>query len=238
MFFEFDGVNLIRASDPPNAGGVTYEGRLLGLPTGQVLFAAGSNAIYVYTPSGSPNPAWQPVITSFPTDVQLGNTYTLQGTQLNGLSQAAMYGDDAQQAINYPLARARNLADNTIRYWRTANHSTMGVATGTKIVSTNVTVPSTIATGTYEVVVVANGIASSPVTLTVDVGYGRAQYVLIDHYFGGGSRLWAYAGGNWHGKDIPAADLAGISEDLFEANTVDCWWSGSDLTVARGWKNL
>jgi hypothetical protein len=238
MFFEFDGANLIRVSDPPNSGGVTYEGRLMVVPAGQVLFAAGSNAIYAYTPSGSPNPAWQPVITSFPTDVQLGNTYTLQGTQLNGLSQAAMYGDDAQQATNYPLVRARSLADNTISYWRTANHSTMGVATGAKIVSTNVTVPSTIAAGTYDVVVVANGIASSPVVLTVDAGYGTAQYLLIDHYFGGGSRLWAYVSGNWHGKDIAAADLAGISEDLFEANRVDCWWSGSDLTVARGWKNL
>ena len=166
-FFEFDGVNLIRVSDPPNAGGVTYEGRLLIVPSGQVLFAAGSNAIYAYTSTGSPNPAWQPVITTFPSDVQLGNTYTLTGTQLNGLSQAAMYGDDAQQATNYPLVRAQNAADGTVSYWRTANHSTMGVATGGKIVSTNVTVPSTLAAGTYQVAVVANGIASSPVTLTV-----------------------------------------------------------------------
>jgi hypothetical protein len=149
-----------------------------------------------------------------------------------------MYGDDAQQATNYPLVRAQNVADGTVSYWRTANHSTMGVATGGKIVSTNVTVPSTLAAGTYQVAVVANGIASSPVTLTVDTGFGTAQYVLIDRYFGGGARLWAYVGGNWHGKDIAAADLAGISEDLFEANRVDCWWSGSDLTVARGWKNL
>jgi hypothetical protein len=237
-FFEFDGVNLIRVSDPPNAGGVTYEGRLLIVPSGQVLFAAGSNAIYVYTSTGSPNPAWQPVITTFPSDVQLGNTYTLTGTQLNGLSQAAMYGDDAQQATNYPLVRAQNVADGTVSYWRTANHSTMGVATGGKIVSTTVTVPSTLASGTYQVAVVANGIASSPVTVAVDTGFGTAQYVLIDRHFGGGARLWAYVGGNWHGKDIAATDLAGISEDLFEANRVDCWWSGSDLTIARGWKNL
>lgn len=238
MFFEFDGANLIRISDPPTAGGRTYEGRLLGVPTGQVLYATGSNAIYVYTPSGSSSPAWQPTITSFPTDIQLGNTYTLQGTQLNGLSQAAMYGDDAQQATNYPLVRARNIADSTISYWRTANHSTMGVATGSRIVSTKVTVPSTIGLGTYEMVVVANGIASSPVTLTIDAGYGIAQYLLVDRYFGGGSRLWAYVGGNWHGKDVTADDLAGISEDLFTANKVDCWWTGSDLTVVRGWKNL
>ena len=32
--------------------------------------------------------------------------------------------------------------------------------------------------------------------------------MLVDHYFGGGSRLWAYVSGNWHGKDIPDGDLA------------------------------
>lgn len=238
MFFEYDGVNLNRVADPPSAGGVTYEGRLLMAPTGEVLFATGSAAIYAYTSSGSANPAWKPVITGFPADIQLGTSYVLKGTQLNGISQTAMYGDDAQQATNYPIVRARNLADSSISYWRTANHSTMGVATGGKIVSTQVTVPSTIAVGSYEIVAIANGIASDPFTLIVDAGYGTAKYVLIDHYFGGGSRLWAYVGDTWHGKDIADPDLAGISEELFDANRVDCWWNGSELTIARGWKNL
>jgi Kelch motif len=157
MFFEFDGTNLIRVSDPPNAGGLTYSGRLLALPNGQALFSA--DTIYVYTPSGDPDPSWKPVITSFPGQIEPGAVYTLQGTQLNGLSQGSMFGDDAQQAINYPLVRARRVADNSFRYWRTANHSSMGVATGSSIVSTQVTVPS-ISAGQYEVVVVANGIAS------------------------------------------------------------------------------
>jgi Kelch motif len=236
MFFEFDGNNLNRVADPPNAGGVTYEGRMLVLPTGQVLFAAGTQAIYVYTPDGGSDPAWKPVITSIPSDVQFGGTYTLQGTQLNGLSQAVSYGDDAQQATNYPLVRATSVADGSVTYWRTANHSTMGVATGSTVVSTNFTVPAGLAEGAYQVEVIANGIASDPVEVHSDAGTGTASYLLVDHYFGGGSRLWAYVSGNWHGKDIPDGDLAGIAEDLYAASRVDCWWSGGDLTVVRGWK--
>jgi Kelch motif len=237
MFFEFDGVNLIRVTDPPNAGGVTYEGRLLLLPTGQVLFAAGTPAIYVYTPDGGPAPAWKPTITNYPGNVQFGGTYTIQGRQFNGLSQAVSYGDDAQQATNYPLVRVRRIADNSISYWRTANHSTMGVATGSAIVSTTFKVPTGIPEGAYEIAVIANGIASDPVGISVDAGYGQASYLLVDRYFGGGARLWAYVAGNWHGKDVSAADLAGIAQDLFAANRVDCWWSSGDLTVIRGWKN-
>src|SRR5262249_18800960 len=91
--------------------------------------------------------------------VEPGATYTLEGTQLNGLSQGSMYEDDVQQAINYPLVRVRRVADNSFSYWRTVNHSSRGVATGLSIVSTQVTVPS-MPFGKYEVVVVANGIAS------------------------------------------------------------------------------
>jgi hypothetical protein len=43
----------------------------------------------------------------------------------------------------------------------------MGVATGTKKVSTHFDVPSGIETGTSSLVVVANGIASAPVSVTV-----------------------------------------------------------------------
>jgi hypothetical protein len=43
----------------------------------------------------------------------------------------------------------------------------MGVATGTATVSTNFDVPSGIGTGPSTLVVIANGIASSPVGVTV-----------------------------------------------------------------------
>ena len=236
MFFEFDGSALHRAPDPPNANTVTYEGRLLLLPTGEVLFAAGGAAMYAYTADGSPAPAWKPVITSCPSDVQLGGTYAVYGRQFNGLSQAVSYGDDAQQATNYPLVRA-TAPDGAVGYWRTARHSTMGVATGGATVSTQFTVPTSAAQGSYRLQVIANGIASDPVTLTVDVGYGAASYLLVDKYVGGGGGvLWAYAGGNWHGKNVSEGDLDGIARELYSADHVDTWWDSAGLTIVRGSK--
>jgi hypothetical protein len=90
----------------------------------------------------------------------------LQGTQLNGLSQGAAYGDDAQAATNYPLVR---ITDSTgaVVYCRTHNFSS-GVATGAKIVSTQFDVPSTIALGAATLEVVANGIPSTAVAVTIN----------------------------------------------------------------------
>ena len=98
--------------------------------------------------------------------------------------------------------------------------------------------PASIDQGTYELVTIANGIPSDAVTVTVDAGSGQASYLLLDRYIGGGAVLWAYVDGAWHGKDVPDGDIAGIAQDLFTANRVDAYWSGSELTIARGWKNL
>jgi len=166
-FFEFDGTSLNRVPDPPNSGGPPYTGRMMLLPTGQVLFAAGTSALYCYTPDGGPDGAWRPSITSAPGLIRAGGSYTLHGRQINGLSQAVSYGDDAAGATNYPLVRIRHIATGRVKYCRTFDHSSMGVATGTSIESTNFIVPLDILTGLSELCVVANGISSSCVTLTV-----------------------------------------------------------------------
>ena len=144
MFFEFDGVNLNRVADPPNANTVIYTGRMLLLPTGEVLYAAGTPAMYAYQPDPGGLAAWKPTVTACPTDLHPGVSYTLSGTQLNGLSQAVSYGDDAQMATNYPLVRLRNPATGAVFYCRTFDHSTMGVATGAATVSTTFTVPAAV----------------------------------------------------------------------------------------------
>ena len=94
----------------------------------------------------------------------------------NGLTQGAYYGDDAQMATNYPLARLRDPATGKVTYCRTRDYSTMGVATGAAIVDTTFTVPASLPIGQYQLAVVANGIASDEVAVTVDTGSGRAQY--------------------------------------------------------------
>jgi hypothetical protein len=165
-FFEYDGtkLNQVPATSDAGTSGSSAYGFLL-LPTGQVL--AVTDIAEIYTPTGKANPAWAPTIASGPTTVGAGATYAISGTQFNGLSQAVSYGDDYQAATNYPLVRITNQATGHVFYARTHDHSTMAVATGSAIVSTNFDVPLNIETGASALVVVANGIPSASWPLTV-----------------------------------------------------------------------
>jgi hypothetical protein len=164
-FFEFDGTSLNAVPDPANNNDVTYNGRLLLLPSGQVLYA-NQASIQVYTPDSGPNPAWQPVITSYPSTVHIAQTCTLQGQLLNGLSQACSYGDDCTNATNYPLVRLES--GSNVWFCRTFGHSSMGVATGFSTQSTNFTIPCGVPVGSYNLCVIANGIESDCVAVDVE----------------------------------------------------------------------
>lgn len=169
-FYEFDPVSstLTAAPNPPNNGGPPFVGRMLLLPTGQVLFSNGSTNVQVYNPDGAPEQAWLPTITSVSGLLDLGHTYTLHGCQITGLSQAVSYGDDAQMATNYPLVSIRNDATGHVVYCRTHDHSTMGVNTGTVINTTQFDVPWTAQLGLSQLVVTVNGISSAPVAVNVE----------------------------------------------------------------------
>jgi hypothetical protein len=167
-FFEFDGSALHEVGRTPNAPTSTsFQIRLLILPTGQILETDDSSDVEIYTPTGGPQAAWAPTITSVASTLTRGSTAVIHGTQFNGLSQGNMYGDDVQDATNYPLVRITNVATGHVFYTRTHGHSTMAVATGSQIVSTSFDVPAGADTGASRLVVVANGIASSPVSVTV-----------------------------------------------------------------------
>jgi hypothetical protein len=169
-FFEFATNNTIsQVSDPTDAGSFTsFQWNFLVLPTGQIMAVEtdGSNVWY-YTPSGSPNPSWAPVITSAPRTVAPVGSYPLSGTQLNGLSQGAAYGDDQMAATNYPLVRITNTASGHVFYARTHDHSSMTVAPSVAS-TTNFTLPVSIERGPATMVVVANGIPSELVN--IDIG--------------------------------------------------------------------
>jgi hypothetical protein len=168
-YYEFNGSTLTLVASPSGASSnPSYTGRMLVLPTAQVLFTNGTKTVQVYTTTGTYEAAWQPTITSVAAMLTAGSTGNIiKGTQFNGLSQGAMYGDDAQMASNYPLVRIVNTSTKAVTYCRTHNHSTMGVATGSTVVSTEFDVPSTIATGASELYVVANGIPSKPVKVNI-----------------------------------------------------------------------
>src|SRR5579872_9844 len=167
-FFEFDGTKFDAVPAPPNApNDPSYAGVMLVLPTGQVLWADGSQDMEVYTSKGSPEAAWAPVIKTVPTTITRGQSYTISGYQFNGLSQANAYGDDVQVAENYPLVAIRNQATGHIFFARTHDHSSMGVATKRLVVSTHFDVPSGMEAGASSLFVIADGIRSKPVTVTV-----------------------------------------------------------------------
>ena len=162
VFFEWDGVNLNPVPATPNSpGNSSWYGRMLVLPTGQVLYTDGSRDVEIYTAAGTANPSWAPsaVLSISSPIISRGSTITLNGRKFNGYSQAAAYGDDAQAATNYPIVRLTNASTGHVFYCRTHDHSTMAVAYPGPAY-THVDIPSNMETGQTYLEVVANGIAS------------------------------------------------------------------------------
>lgn len=153
----WDGKNLTSA-------GAQASGLMTVLPNGQILIGGSE----VYTSTGTYQAAWQPTITNVPSTLTHGKTYQISGTQFNGLSQAGGgMGDEYQSSTNYPLVQITNKSSKDVFYARTHDHSTMGVATASTPVSTNFDIPSNAETGASTLVVIANGIPSVPVAVTI-----------------------------------------------------------------------
>jgi len=162
-FFEYDPYTntFTQAPTPPNNGSQVYWSRFMLLPTGQVMFSPSSKDVRIYTPDGGPQEAWRPTIMAVESEctATVTDDYLLKGTQLNGLSQANIYGDDCYSSTNYPLIRLRSTRTGEVFYCRTHDFSTRGVATGASIQSVRFS-PAALPYGHYELCVVANGISS------------------------------------------------------------------------------
>jgi len=147
-----------------------FTGNLLPLPTGQVLWddSQSSTEVAVYTPVGKAKAAWAPVVSSVNSTLTVGSTgNAISGTNFNGFDLGGSYGDDAQQATNYPLVRITNNSTGDVCFGRSYNFSTMGVwTTGT----TNAVfdIPNTCETGASSLQVIVNGIASAGVSVTLN----------------------------------------------------------------------
>jgi hypothetical protein len=161
-FFELtlNNNNLIPQPIPPRGAEEPAYFLLLTLPTGQVLAVDNSNDVEIYTPSNQNyKKEWAPQIEESPKEVSPGSTYKISGIRFNGMSQGAMYGDDYNNATNYPLVRITNEATGHVFYCRTHDHSFMGVASD-RTVHTYFDVPANIESGSSKLEVVANGIPS------------------------------------------------------------------------------
>jgi hypothetical protein len=193
QLFEYDPIagtltKLPSGEQPPSgaASQDTWTGRFLLLPTGEILLSTEQSQVYIYSPDpseGSYQAAWQPVITTFPTTLIIGHSYLLTGTGINGISQANNYGDDAQMATNYPIVQLTDTNNGKIYYLQTQDFSTMGVDTsGAQTCS--VTVVQGTPPGSYNLVVIANGIPSAQ--LAVEVGTQDIGVTLQEDQIGGG----------------------------------------------------
>jgi hypothetical protein len=169
-FFEYDPTantyrSVLGTSDADQI--TSYYVNFLTLPTGQILAVENfTSTVQIYTPSGNFQDAWRPVVTSAPACVVRGNSDIVNGKQLNGLSQSANYGDDQQAATNYPLVRIVNNSSGHVFYARTYGHSTMSVAANA-LGSTHFQVAKDTETGPSRFYVVANGIPSVGMPITI-----------------------------------------------------------------------
>lgn len=173
-FFEMGTDNSItQVADPlkNSAGQGAYTYDFLVLPSGEILMTDFSPRAEIYTPAGTPNAKAAPAIISAPTAVTAGKTYNLVGRQLGGLTAGAYYGDDAQMATNFPVVRITNTTTHHVFYARSFGWTGVSVTPGV-LGSTNFTVPAGIESGASELQVVASGVASAPVIVTVAAAGG------------------------------------------------------------------
>jgi hypothetical protein len=155
-FYEWDGTHFTPTLS-------SFGGSLMVLPNGQVL--VGGSQVYT---SGSRPQFLAPTVMVCPSSVTRGQSYSVSGRGFNGWSQAGSFGDEFQTATNYPLVRITNNASGHVFYAKTHDHSTMGVATRAVPTFTHFDVPAGMETGASRLVVVANGIASNPISITVN----------------------------------------------------------------------
>jgi len=165
-FYEYDYVSDSFTSVTGPTGATdnvpSFYTEMLDLPDGSVLFSQFGNQVYVYHPDGSPLPEGKPAINNITTN--LDGSYHLEGTGLNGISEGAAYGDDAQMDSNYPIVRMTD-TNGTVFYARTFNWSSTSVMTSNRTITTEFALPKGLLGGTYSLVTVANGNSSDPVSI-------------------------------------------------------------------------
>jgi hypothetical protein len=198
--YEFDPTTgtFTDATPPPGPFGNiynSYNSTMLLLPSGQVLLASDvDGTLDVYTPNGSPQAAWRPSVSNIANNGD--GTYTLTGTQLNGISEGANYGDDREMASNYPIVQFTSLSTGQVYYGRTYDWSSVGVASGATPVSVQFTSPPSLPEGQYLLSVVANGIASTSVNVYAASGVVELLTVLNGNDNGPGSLRQAISNAN------------------------------------------
>ncbi|MGH6889959.1 MAG: hypothetical protein ACREHF_12320 [Rhizomicrobium sp.] len=175
-FFEYSvdskgNQKITQVNDPAQAQGTSsFEGNLLVLPTGQVLWDNSQvtpNEVALYTPTGRAKGKWRPKVKSVSASLGIGSTgNAISGKNFNGFSLGGVYGDDAQASTNWPLVRITNTSTGDVCFGRSYDFSTMGVWTkGTT--KAEFDIPNSCESGASTLQVIVNGIASRGVSVTL-----------------------------------------------------------------------
>src|SRR5262249_10360745 len=154
---------------------------------------------------------------------------TLTGTQLNGQSEGASYGDDAEMSSNYPIVYLTDGSGNVF-YARTSNWSTTGVQTGSLTETVTFTLPTGMPLGSYSLFVSCAGLSSTAFPFSTGGG--------TDTWDGGGSDSNWTTAANWVGDVAPlAGDNLVFPSGAVQLSNTNNFASGTvfnSLTVSGG----
>jgi hypothetical protein len=174
FLLEYDpGTNQISTVDTTNGpdffSTFQYQLRMLSLPDGSVLISDQTSQLWIYTPDA---PTAAQIQQSAPTVTGVVDhyegagygqfrLYTLSGLRLNGMSEGAYYGDDAQMASNYPIVTLTD-ASGVVHFARTHDWSSTGMETPNETTIISTEFDSDVPPGAYLLSVSAGGMSSPP----------------------------------------------------------------------------
>jgi hypothetical protein len=166
-FFELTTGNTIvqveNDVDSPTYGATAFN--FVVLPNGQIMAMDGDHST-LYIPANSAIAAWAPTISSYPQNITRKRTYTITGTQLSGRSGGAYQGSRGQAFTNFPIVEVIQNGSGAAAYGYTFDISTFSIAANASG-SFKFTLPAIAPTGAATLYVIANGIKSAGVPVTV-----------------------------------------------------------------------
>jgi hypothetical protein len=173
-FFEYDWKtntwmpvidDLIAPSD--SARGTDY--MMLPLPNGEVMVTF-NGQIEFYTATSEPESSWLPIINTISsTNLSPSTNYQISGKQLSGLTTGTHFGDEYENATNFPIVQIQNNKTQHISYARSFDFSSTSIRPN--VPSTlQFTLDSQVENGASTLRVIASGFSSAPMDVIISGG--------------------------------------------------------------------
>jgi hypothetical protein len=170
QFQEYDPVAntlAVTASSSQCPGDSSYEGHMMIFPTGQIGSIGFETQIHLYQGKAGIVSGVAPTILASANYLAQGSkNNVLYGKQLNGLTENNAYGDDYMAATNYPLVQFTDVNNGNVYFAWTHDDSNHSIAQGT-IGFTKFDLNPSMPVGTYNMVVITNGIKSNAIRVGV-----------------------------------------------------------------------